>query len=289
MKRCLTCLAEFSGSNWGCPQCGGAPHAIGGVLAFAPELALENDGMAPDAHHTLDQMQHRSFWFRARNRLLTDMVRHYFPQTKALLEIGCGTGYVLSALAQALPHARIVGSEIYANGLDYAAQRLEGRAELFQMDATAIPFTDEFDLIAACDVLEHIDDDEQVLLEMHRALRPGGGLLLTVPQHPFLWSQSDEIAFHKRRYRIGELSRKVRQAGFDIVRDTSFVSTLLPLLVLQRLTQGRRDDYDADAEFSLPAWLDRMLEIPMEVDRLSIRLGLSLPTGGSRLVLARRR
>lgn len=289
MKRCLICLAEFSGSNWGCPQCGGSPRSIGGVLAFAPDLALENDGMAPDAHHALDQMQHRSFWFRARNRLLTDMVQRHFPQTKTLLEIGCGTGYVLSALAQALPQARIVGSEIYANGLDYAAHRLDGRAELFQMDATAIPFTDEFDLIAACDVLEHIDDDERVLLEMHRALRPRGGLLLTVPQHPFLWSQSDEAAFHKRRYRIGELSQKVRRAGFEILRDTSFVSMLLPILMLQRLSQGKRGNYNPNAEFSLPGWLDRVLEVPMEVDRLLIRLGLSLPAGGSCLVLARRR
>ena len=289
MKRCLTCLAEFSGSDWDCPQCGGAPRAIDGVLAFAPELALDNDGMAPDAHHALDQMQHRSFWFRARNRLLTDMVQRYFPQTKALLEIGCGTGYVLSALAQALPHARIVGSEIYANGLGYAAQRLNGRAEFFQMDATAIPFTGEFDLIAACDVLEHIDDDERVLAEMHRALRPGGGLLLTVPQHPFLWSHSDEAACHKRRYRTNEMADKASKAGFEILRDTSFVSMLLPVLMLQRLTQGRQDNYNPDAEFSLPGWLDRMLEVPMEVDRLLIRLGLSLPSGGSRLVLARRR
>lgn len=244
--------------------------------------------MSPDAHHALDQMQENSFWFRARNRLLTDMVRRYFPEAQSLLEIGCGTGYVLSALAATLPTARIVGSEIYANGLDYAARRLGGKAELFQMDATAIPFAGEFDLIAACDVLEHIDDDEGVLAEMHRALRPGGGLLLTVPQHPFLWSRSDDAACHKRRYRRSELSEKVQCAGFTVLRDTSFVSCLLPVLILQRLTQGQRKGYDMKAEFTLPNWVNYILEMPMELDRQIIRCSISLPAGGSRMVLARK-
>jgi len=288
MKRCLSCGSDFRGSAWTCPICGHTPTNMNGVMAFAPQLALSNDGLAPDAHHILEQTQQNSFWFRSRNRLLQDMVRRYFGQAEALLEIGCGTGYVLSALAEVLPQARIVGSEIYINGLDYAAKRLKGRAELFQMDALAIPYIGEFDLIAACDVLEHIEDDKQVLGEMFRALRPGGGLLLTVPQHPALWSQSDEVAHHKRRYRRDELAEKVRHAGLNIIRDTSFVSARLPALMLQRLTHGQGKDYDASAEFSMPAWLDRLLEVPMEVDRLLIKLGMSLPAGGSRLVLARR-
>ncbi|MDY0884065.1 class I SAM-dependent methyltransferase [Dongia soli] len=289
MKRCLTCLAEFSGPAWICPHCDSAPQSIGGVLAFAPELALENDGMAPDAHHALDQVQHRSFWFRSRSRLLVEMARRYFPETRALLEIGCGTGYVLSALAKALPHARIVGSEIYANGLDYAKRRLDSRAELFQMNAEAIPFVSEFDLIAACDVLEHVENDRHVLSEIYRALQPGGGIILTVPQHPFLWSQSDEIACHKRRYRTKELREKAREAGFTILRDTSFVTMLLPILVLQRLTKGRRKDYDTEAEFSLPRWLDHALEKPMTFDRQLIKLGIELPAGGSRMIVAIKR
>jgi ubiquinone/menaquinone biosynthesis C-methylase UbiE len=288
MKRCLSCRTEFSSIGWDCPGCGHAPQVIDGFPAFAPDLALDNDGMAPDAHDALDQVQHQSFWFRSRNRLLVDMARRYFPQTRSLLEIGCGTGYVLSALAKTFPAAQIVGSEIYANGLGYAARRLGSRVELLQMDAQKIPFAAEFDLIAACDVLEHIENDARVLSEMYRSLKPGGALLLTVPQHPFLWSKSDDLAHHKRRYRVGELTSKVRHAGFSIVRDTSFVSLLMPVLMLQRLTQGRRADYDVDAEFSLPAWLDRLLELPMETDRLLIRLGLSLPAGGSRMILAKR-
>nr|WP_298683746.1 class I SAM-dependent methyltransferase [uncultured Dongia sp.] len=244
--------------------------------------------MSPDAHDALDRLQHGSFWFRGRNRLLTDMVRRHVPAARSLMEIGCGTGYVLAALTTALPEAEATGSEIYANGLGHTARRLGGRAKLLQMDARSIPFTSEFDLIAACDVLEHIEDDKRALSEMHRALRPGGSILLTVPQHPFLWSQSDVAARHKRRYRVEELAEKVRDAKFHIVRDTSFVTMLMPLLLLQRLIQGRKQDYDPNQEFALPGYLDRVLELLMEIDRWLIGIGLSLPIGGSRLILARR-
>ncbi|HVJ33103.1 MAG TPA: class I SAM-dependent methyltransferase [Terriglobia bacterium] len=288
MKRCLSCQADYQAEDWRCPSCGTRPQQLDGVLAFAPDLARSNTGMAPDAHHALEQMQDRSFWFRSRNRIIFDLVRRYFAKSTSVMEIGCGTGYVLAALARALPKARMTGSEIYTTGLDYAARRLQNRAVLFQMDAQHLPFTGEFDLIAACDVLEHIEDDRLVLKEIYRALRPGGGLLLTVPQHPSLWSASDDFACHKRRYRRSELGDKVREAGFAILRDTSFVTTLLPLLLLQRLTSGQKKDYDADAEFALPGWLDRLLEGAVGIDRAMINLGLSLPVGGSRLVLAER-
>jgi SAM-dependent methyltransferase len=59
-------------------------------------------------------------------------------------------------------------------------------AVLFQMDARKIPFESEFDVIGAFDVLEHIEEDEKALAQIFHAVLPGGGLILTVPQHRFL-------------------------------------------------------------------------------------------------------
>ena len=52
--------------------------------------------------------------------------------------------------------------------------------------------------LVAFDVIEHIDEDEMVLTQMYKALQPNGGMILTVPQHPFLWSNQDEFACHVR-------------------------------------------------------------------------------------------
>jgi len=288
IRRCLACARDFAESSWTCPFCGHEPTRLGGFVSFAPDLALENSGLNPQDHHVLERVQHSSFWFRARNRLLQDLALRWFRDAKSVLEVGCGTGYVLSGLREILPSARLAGSEIYVNGLEYAAKRLGDGVDLYQMDARAIPFSAEFDLIAACDVLEHIEADETVLREMHRALRPGGGLLLTVPQHPFLWSHVDEVAFHKRRYGRTELQEKCRRNGFRVVATTSFVSVLLPLMAIRRLTAAKRADYDAEAEMKLPRWLDRILESVLDLERLLIARGGRLPLGGSRIVVAMR-
>ena len=66
------------------------------------------------------------------------------------------------------------GREVFSAGLRLAADRLPG-VDLFQMDARQIPFENEFDVIGAFDVLEHIRDDELVLSQMYRAVRQGGG------------------------------------------------------------------------------------------------------------------
>ncbi len=284
----MACACDFTDSNWTCPFCGHEPAHLRGFVSFAPAVALENSGLNPQDHHVLERVQHGSFWFRARNRLLQDLARRWFLDAKSVLEVGCGTGYVLAGLREALPNARLAGSEIYANGLEYAAKRLGDGVDLYQMDAQAIPFSAEFDLIAACDVLEHIEADESVLREMHRALKLGGGLLLTVPQHPFLWSGVDEIAFHKRRYRRTELQEKCRRNGFRVVASTSFVSALLPLMMVRRLTAAERADYDAEAEMRLPRPLDRVLEGALDLERMLIARGVRLPLGGSRIVVAMR-
>ena len=178
----------------------------------------------------LAEVEAANFWFRARNKIILWALCKYAPTLKSFLEIGCGTGFVIASVAKQFPDARLLGSEFLEEGLVYARQRVPG-AEFAQMDARNIPYAAELDAIGAFDVLEHIEQDEVVLQQINQALKPGGFVFITVPQHRWLWSGVDEYACHVRRYSADELHRKVTQAGFDIVRSASFVSTLLPVMV----------------------------------------------------------
>ena len=62
------------------------------------------------------------------------------------------------------------------------------------------PLAPGYSLLSLFDVLEHIDDDEGTLVHLREVLEPGGILVLTVPAHPFLFDEMDEIAHHRRRY-----------------------------------------------------------------------------------------
>jgi methylase of polypeptide subunit release factors len=97
-----------------------------------------------------------NFWFRARNKLIVWAIQKHFGNVRSFLEIGCGTGYVLSGIKGNLPTTKIYGSELHSRGLQFAAERLPD-VELLQMDARSIPFVDEFDLLGAFDVLESIE------------------------------------------------------------------------------------------------------------------------------------
>jgi SAM-dependent methyltransferase len=215
-------------------------------------------------------------------------MKRYFPGARSLLEIGCGTGFVLKGLREAFPQLRLTGGELYLEGLRYASARLP-ELELLQFDARRIPFDSAFDVIGAFDVLEHILEDQQVLEEMRTAVRPGGGILITVPQHPWLWSSIDDYGDHKRRYRCGELRSKVARAGFKLSRVTSFMTLLLPAMAAVRL-RGRLRPISLDPvrELVTPRHATPILERIMDLESALIARGADLPLGGSLLLVAKR-
>ena len=288
MRHCARCQAVLDEAGWTCKACGFAPPLVAGFPAFAPELAASNEGFNAVYFDELYTLEARNYWFRARNALLIWTMRKFFPDARTYLEIGCGTGFVLAGIAAAMPQLAIHASEMSSSGLPYAARRVP-QAELFQMDARAIPYADHFDVIGLFDVIEHIEDDARVLTQAHRALRGGGGLVITVPQHRFLWSQFDERAQHVRRYSARELRDKVAAAGFRIVMMTSFVSLLLPLMIMSRFKQrAPRADYDALADLRVGRIANFLLEAALAFERALIKLGIRFPAGGSLLLLAQR-
>jgi len=288
MKRCLCCDALFQEEHWHCQSCGYSPIQNDGFPYFAPELALDGSHFPPEAFEDLAALEADNFWFWARNQIIISTIHRQLPQMNRYLEIGCGTGYVLASIVEAYPKTIVTGSEVSGIGLLYASQRVED-VELIQMDARHIPYAEEFDAIGAFDVLEHIEEDEKVLSEMLCALRPGGIIVVTVPQHPWLWSQQDEYACHLRRYKVHELRYKVKQAGFEMVIEKGFVSLLLPFMLMSRLFSRQNvDDYDVLAELRLPRLLNRIFKAVMVVERCLALMGVRFPCNGSLLLVARK-
>jgi SAM-dependent methyltransferase len=286
LKHCIACDHPVPGADWRCQACGSQATRIHGFLALAPDLARASQaGFDAREFAALAAVEQSSFWFRGRNRLIVWALSRYGGEARTFCEIGCGTGFVLQAVAAAFPHLSLSGSELAVAGLAYAAQRVP-RAALFQMDATRIPFTNEFDAIGAFDVLEHIEDDRRAIGQILRALRPGGCAFVTVPQHMRLWSAEDVAARHRRRYARAELEEKLLSAGFRIELRTSFVFLLLPAMLASRLTLKKRRTGACSTELNLPPALDAAFEATLEVERILIARGVRLPIGGSQLVVA---
>lgn len=227
------------------------------------------------------------WWFIQRNALLLWVITQHIGTFRTFLEIGCGTGFVLSAIRDAYPAATLTGTEYYAEGLAFAQQRLP-QVHLAQLDAQTMQDEAAYDVVGAFDVLEHIPDDQLVLHNIARALTPRGYVMITVPQHRWLWSYADTYAMHERRYTIDDLRQKVHNAGLDVVYTTSFVALLLPLMLLAR-RRVTAATYNPDAEFDISPRLNAVLMWVMHIELTLIRWGVRFPVGGSRFLLARKR
>lgn len=285
MKICMNCNQRFKQINWVCPSCRYSPDQENGFYSFITENK-DKPKFPEDSFKHLFDHESSNFWFCSRNRLIIWAVNKYFPNALNMLEIGCGTGFVLAGLKNAYPYLSLTGSDIYSTALCYAAERLKP-SEIIQLDARLIPFEKEFDIIGAFDVLEHIEKDETVLQQMHQAIADEGGIILTVPQHSILWSNTDVRACHIRRYNAKDLKEKVERAGFRIVRMTSFVSLLFPLMFISRLFK-RKKNLKTGPELRFNRLLNIFLEIILIFERALITFGINMPFGGSLLIIAGR-
>lgn len=155
-----------------------------------------------------------------------------------LLEIGCGAGDLLVHLAaegfepscvETSPEARAEASGRFLRArVDVSpAERLED-------------VEGNFEVIVACEVLEHIRDDEAALREWASRLVPGGRLLLTVPAHARRFGPSDAWAGHCRRYDRADLERLAEAAGVRIERLLCYAFPLGHLIEPVRNLVNRR-------------------------------------------------
>ncbi|MDI6892099.1 MAG: methyltransferase domain-containing protein [Actinomycetota bacterium] len=115
-----------------------------------------------------------------------------------------------------------------------------------------------FDFVIALDVLEHIENDQQILKEFYRISKVGGRIMLTVPAYQFLWGSHDELYSHKRRYQRTRLERMIEKAGFKVEK-ISYVYVLffIPLYFLRRFKKFLRLKKDDFIKF--PPALNRFL------------------------------
>jgi SAM-dependent methyltransferase len=176
---------------------------------------------------------------------------------------------------------------MFIEGLLPASRRL-ARSQLIQMDILNPAIKTRFDVVGMFDVLEHIDDDDQALVKLLDLLKPGGGAIITVPQHPFLWSASDNVACHKRRYSRKDLFEKLSEAGFKTLRIASFISFLLPFLLLSRWKAKVGDENPILREFTIPHNFNVAFAKICDLELLLMKKGLTMPFGGSLVAIAQK-
>jgi SAM-dependent methyltransferase len=200
-------------------------------------------------------IEEKHWWFVARRQILCRIIREVLPPSRdaTVIDVGCGTGGNIAALADAY---RCIGIDTSAEGIELAKQRFP--AVRFITGLAPKDVGDEFGrakMFLLTDVLEHIQDDFAAMSELLAAASPGSYFLLTVPADESLWSEHDESFGHYRRYDPDRLQRVWAGLPVTTLLLSYFNSRLVPIIRLVRAKNRLRGHAAgaAGTDFWLPS------------------------------------
>lgn len=174
------------------------------------------------------------WYYQAKATAIQHCLNAYAP--RRILDVGAGSGFFsryLLTQGSAL-EAWCVDTNYAADEDTHAGGKpLHYRRSLAPTQA---------DLVLLMDVLEHVEDDRQLLDECLHAVPSGARVLITVPAFQFLWSGHDVFLEHQRRYTLKQLEERVRGAGLQINNACYYFGLVFPLAACLRLLQRLRFD-----------------------------------------------
>lgn len=216
-----------------------------------------------------------NWWVKARRQISLRYLKKF--NTKCVLDVGCAAGtMMLTLLEQGFP--KVYGIDISEKAVEECRKK---KLKVFKESAEKTHFKDNFfDALIASDVLEHTSSDSATLQEWRRILKPGGHVLLFVPAFMHLWSSSDEINHHRKRYKLSDIFKTAKENGF-VVKKASYwnFSLYFPLLIVSRfrnLFKVRSENLKA-----VNPVLNGFLYALMSTENWLIAKGVKLPFGVS--------
>lgn len=234
----------------------------------------------------LSRSEATHFWFQGYRDFLTPVLSQCARGRRdlRLVDCGCGTGANLALLE---PYGAAFGFDVTAWR---PARSAGGDVSTVRADITRIPFPAEtFDLAAAFEVLACVEDDRSAVSEMHRVLRPGGSIVITLAALEVLRGDHSEVWNEYRRYTPTSARDLVEEVGFRVERVTFLFASLFPLMLAVRLGQRLTRPYrtpSGDSDLVVPpaavnatlAWLVRK--------EAALTRRIPMPIGSSLLVVA---
>lgn len=158
-----------------------------------------------------------------------------YTKGKNVLDLGCGVGNGAARLIEKGANS-VVGGDVSRNALSFFVKRyMQENLNPVCLSASALPFrSNQFDVIVAFEVIEHVPEYEDLLKECYRVLKKKGLFLLSTPNKriDLIWRSKPYGAFHIHEFFPEEIAKLIRQQGFEIAVFGQSPTTLNRLLIL---------------------------------------------------------
>jgi SAM-dependent methyltransferase len=190
-----------------------------GPIAWNDELTETHEKLAGDEHY-IDRA--------SREHAAEELKRWVTDPDSRIMDIGCSSGLFLRLLRERFPGRAIVGADCILGPLERLSKIIPD-IPLLQFDLLKCPWPDRsFDGLVLLNVLEHIEHDVDAVRQVYRILKPGGVAVIEVPAGPRLYDVYDRELMHFRRYRMGDLLKTLRTAGFEVAAKSHLGFFLFP-------------------------------------------------------------
>lgn len=189
--------------------------------------------MRQDLYAELYHVENSHWWHQHKRTIVKQLISRMKPG-KAL-DIGCGTGKIIEELNQA-------GWQCVGVDKSALAQKegLKRGLKISIADAgKKLPFPDKcFRLVLALDFLEHVKNDQKVVREIKRVLKPSGMIIASVPAYSTLYSYWDKMLGHFRRYSKSDLIQLMKANNLEINFISYYFSwLLLPAVIIRKIKE----------------------------------------------------
>lgn len=235
----------------------------------------------------LYELESKHWWFVGKKHVVFSLLNKFLPDKKNnnILDVGCGCGITLNDLEE---FGKVYGMDSSSEALKYSKKIFKGEVKQGTLPDN-IPYSKNyFDLIVALDVLEHVDDDINSFKNIQTFLNDNGIFIVTVPAFKFLWSDHDEVHYHKRRYTKAELEEKLTNAGFDILKLSYYNTFLFTPIVLMRLS-NKLFRFKTNTHIKVPnIILNYLFEKIFSFEGLLLR-SMNFPFGVSLIAIAKKK
>lgn len=241
--------------------------------------------MDESLYHLHYNQEESHWWFAARSEIVRRVIERYgnLKPGDTILDVGCGTGAIMKQLSE---NYKVVGIDMSPLAVEYSKKR--GLTDVFLMPVQEFP-RDKYNVKAAIllDVIEHIDDDVDVLRTVRDIVGPDGRVIVTVPAYKWLWSSHDLVNHHKRRYNSALLRETLDKAGLEPVMMTYYNTLLFPLAVVKKVMGKWKAADQASEAVDQPSGFVNSLFYSVFASEKNLVPNFNLPFGVSLLTVAR--
>jgi len=246
-------------------------------------------------HFNLHKSFKNNFWYvQCRQDLINKLLKKHLAKKKInkastkVLDVGCGTGMNYKVLKN---FGTVYNLDIDKIAIDvYKKKRIKN---VFLGDAQNMKMfkANQFDVLCAIELIEHLPRDYLFIREAYRVLKKGGFLLLTAPAFKSLWSEDDKLAHHYRRYNIKQLENLLSKK-FKINLLSYRYFFLFPFSVLIFMVTRFKRIFTGKSKSSLaftPRFLNSLLKDVMRLENTLISKNIKLPFGVGIVALCEKR